>query len=64
MGITDCDHICSRCGEHMSHCSLCADLPSAVVRVRSSRPTNEQQREDVAQDRAMRREADRRQGWR
>lgn len=63
MGITDCDHVCARCGEHMTSCSLCFDMPSAVVPLRR-KDTYEQRREDAAQDRAMRREADIRQGWR
>lgn len=63
MGITDCDHVCARCGEHTTVCSLCRDLPTAVV-YQPQRLSYEQRREDAAQERAMRREADIRQGWR
>jgi hypothetical protein len=63
MGITDCDHVCSRCGEHMSSCYLCRDEPSAVVRIGSDRQRHDDDAEIAAQTRAIRRAADRRQGW-
>lgn len=61
--ITDCDHVCTRCGEHLASCDMCRHLPSALV-FRPQRASYEQLREDAAQERALRREADRRSGWR
>lgn len=60
--ITDCDHVCTRCGEHLAECNLCQGLPSALV-FRPQRPSREDERELAAQERAIRRAADRRQGW-
>lgn len=60
--ITDCDHICTRCGEHLASCDLCEGMPSALV-FRTQRDTREDEAELAAQTRAIRRVADRRQGW-
>lgn len=60
VSITDCDHYCARCGEHLAECSLCEGLPHAVV----YRPgpsyaeINEAEREIDMQSRAIRRGAD------
>lgn len=62
MSITDCDHVCARCGEHLASCYLCRDEPSAVV-FRTQRSPREDGAEIAAQERAIRRAADRRQGW-
>lgn len=60
--ITDCDHICSRCGEHLAECDMCRGMPSALV-FRPQRSNREDEREIMLQERSIRMAAARRQGW-
>ena len=60
--ITDCDHVCALCGEHLAECPMCRGMPSALV-FRPQRTSREEDAEIAAQERAIRRAADRRQGW-
>lgn len=58
--ITDTDHICTLCGEHLSGCDLCGS--ATVVRVRPESKAADDQ-ELAQQERAIRRAADMRQGY-
>ncbi|AOG03237.1 hypothetical protein BSY19_4700 (plasmid) [Bosea sp. RAC05] len=58
--ITDSDHVCVLCGEHLAGCSLCGT--TTVVKIdRSGHDAGE--RELALQERAIRRAAEMRQGF-
>lgn len=63
MSITDGSVYCARCGDDRTVCSLCADLPPALVGSGFSRILYEDEKEIMMQSRAIKAAAAKRQGF-
>lgn len=64
--ITDGTFVCALCGEWLVGCGLCGKAPLVDQRLalaREEREAREADAELASQERAIRREADKRQGW-